>query len=139
MIDSGPALTQDHEGYCPIYLDSLGFPTQGYGSLLTNKRPYKNLKEYHEELFQEQYAEAEAEYNKLGLDLDPVRRAAVVDLVYNLGIKKFSRFGNTLAALKMRDWESAVRCLENTLWYKQVGRRGPRICKLIKHGTWEAL
>jgi lysozyme len=138
MIDSGPALTKDHEGYSPIYLDSMGYPTQGYGSLL-KKKSYKTLREYHEELFQEQYDQAVKEYETIGLSLDAVRTAAAVDMCYNLGLKGLLGFNHFLAAIKMRDWLSAAASLENSLWYKQVGRRGPRITKLIREGRWDVL
>ena len=139
MIDSGPAFTKDAEGYSKeVYLDSLSYPTHGYGCLL-KKRKYNSVKEYHDELFMEKYSQAEVDYCALGLDLDDVRRAAVVDLIYNLGGEGFKQFKDTIAALKMRDWILAATCLENSKWYKQVGRRGPRICKLIKEGRWDVL
>ena len=138
MIDSGPALTKDNEGYLPIYLDSLGYPTQGYGSLLRRKS-YNTLLEYHTELFYEQYEQAVKETFTLGLELDPVRTAAVVDLCYNLGLKGLLGFTHFLAALRMKDWTAAASALEHSLWYKQVGRRGQRIIKLILSGKWEVL
>jgi GH24 family phage-related lysozyme (muramidase) len=140
MIDNGPALTQDNEGYVEgIYLDSLGFPTCGFGKLLDGRMAYKSVREWHEKIFYEEYSKAEAEYEKMGFDLDSIRRAAVVDLLYNLGPNRFSKFNGFIAALKMRDWGSAVNSLENSLWYRQVGRRGPRITKLIKEGRWDVL
>lgn len=140
MILDGPALTKDHEGYRPdIYLDSLGYPTHGYGFLLDGSHPYKSVKEYHDKKFAEEYSKAESYYEKLGLDLDTVRRCAVVDLLYNLGPNRFSKFIATLAALMRGDFDGAASNLENSLWFKQVGRRGPRICKLIRYGTWDCL
>ena len=140
MIDSGHALTMDNEGYVEgIYLDSLGFPTCGYGKLLDGRMVCNSVKEWHERIFYEEYAKAEAEYERLGFSLDPVRRAAIVDLLYNLGPNKFAKFHNFIAAIKMRDWLGAVNSLEHSLWFKQVGRRGPRITKLIKNGRWDAL
>jgi hypothetical protein len=62
-----------------------------------------------------------------------------VDLLYNLGAFKFYKFRNFSLALKNGYWELAAQHLENSLWFKQVGRRGPRIVKLIKTGKWEAL
>jgi GH24 family phage-related lysozyme (muramidase) len=140
VIDNGPDLTKNHEGYVEgVYLDSLGYPSTGFGICLDWSRPYQSVREYHEAAFANRYGEAVADYDNLGLDLDPVRTAAVVDLLYNLGPVKFAKFTSTLAALKMRDWNLAAACLENSRWFKQVGRRGPRICKLIREGRWEAL
>ena len=140
MIDSGPALTKNHEGYVEgVYLDSLGHPTTGYGLCLEPVLSFHTVKEWHEHKFQEEYAKAEKAYDTLGLDLDAVRRSAVVDLLYNLGLTKLLKFIGTLGALKMKDWLAAANHLENSAWYKQVGRRGKRICKLIRDGVWESL
>ena len=140
MIDNGPALTKFHEGYDEgIYIDTLGHPTCGYGICLDPVNSYQSVKQYHERRFSEEYGKAEKEYEKLGFDLDDIRRAAVVDLLYNLGAFKFYKFRNFSAAMKMKDWLAAANHLENSLWYKQVGRRGPRICTLIRTGQWEKL
>jgi len=137
MIDSGPALTMDNEGYVEgVYLDSLGFPTCGYGYCLDSTRVCKTVKEWHEQKFRENYQEAEDYYEAYNFGLDPVRRAAVCDLLYNLGPNKFSKFIGFHAALRMKDWLSAVAALEHSLWYKQVGRRGNRIVGIIKTGQW---
>jgi GH24 family phage-related lysozyme (muramidase) len=82
-IDSGPELTKNHEGYVEgIYLDSLGYPTMGYGTLLC-KEKFVSVKEYLSSCFMAKYFEAETAYAQLGIDLDDVRRSAVVDLIYN--------------------------------------------------------
>jgi GH24 family phage-related lysozyme (muramidase) len=135
---NGKDLVKNHEGYSErVYLDSLGYPTHGYGFLLEKKK-YKTVREYHDALFDVEYAKAESLYAKLGLDLDDVRRCAVVDLCYNLG-PQFANWNSTLTALQMKDYRQAANYLEQTRWYKQVGRRGPRICNLIREGKWEAL
>ena len=138
-IDSGPSFTKDAEGYSKeVYLDSECYPSHGFGFLLELKK-YKTVREYHEAKFATEYAESEREYETLGLDLDPVRRACVIDLLYNMTLEKVLKFHDTLAALRMRDWHCAACCLEQSRWYKQVGRRGPMICKLIRTGKWESL
>ena len=102
MIDSGIALTQDNEGYREgIYLDSLGYPTTGYGFCLDSSFVYSSVKEWHQRKFFEMYNQAEANYEKYNFGLDPVRRAAVVDLLYNLGPNRFSKFVNFISALRM--------------------------------------
>jgi GH24 family phage-related lysozyme (muramidase) len=139
MIDSGPELTKHFEGYVEgLYLDSLGYPTCGWGTLC-RKEKFGSVKEYLERCFLEKYHEAEAAYDQLGLDLDEVRRAAVVDLIYNLGPAGFAKFHETTAMLKMKDYNAASICLSQSRWYKQVGRRGPLICKLIQTGRWDSL
>jgi GH24 family phage-related lysozyme (muramidase) len=136
----GRELTKGHEGYVEgIYLDSLGYPTCGYGHCLDWTKSYKTVKAYHEDKFREHYAQAEQDYLRLELDLDPVRAAAVKDLLFNLGYGKFIQFHATIRALRMKDYRQAAHQLEQSRWYKQVGRRGPRICKLIETGDWGAI
>ena len=138
-IDSGPELTKFFEGYVEgVYLDSLGYPTMGYGTLLC-KEKFVSVKEYLTSCFMEKYREAEEAYEQMGFDLDPVRRCAVVDLIYNLGPAGFSKFHDTIPMLRMKDYNAAATLLEQSRWYKQVGRRGPMICKLIRTGKWESL
>ena len=138
-IDCGPDLTKHFEGYVEgVYLDSLGYPTMGYGTLLC-KEKFVSVREYLTSCFLEKYREAEAAYDKLGLDLDEVRRSAVVDLIYNLGPAGFNKFQETQAMLRMKDYHAAATLLEQSRWYKQVGRRGPAICELIRTGKWESL
>ena len=138
-IDSGPELTKHFEGYVEgVYLDSLGYPTMGWGTLCC-KEKFGSVKEYLERCFMSKYREAEEAYEQMGFDLDPVRRSAVVDLIYNLGPSGFSKFVETIGLLKMKDYNAAAVHLEQSRWYKQVGRRGPKICALIRTGRWDAL
>ena len=140
MIDSGPALTMFNEGYREgVYLDSEGYPTTGYGYCLDSALVYHTVKEWHEAKFREMYQQAEVNYERYGFVLDPVRHAAVVDLLYNLGPTRFAKFIRFIAALRAQDWEAAANSLENSLWFRQVGRRGPRIINLIQHGRWDAI
>ena len=137
MIDSGEALTKDNEGYEEgLYVDSQGYVTTGYGNCLDCDLKVNSLKEWHELKFNNAYTEAEADYDNLKLDLDPVRKAAIVDMLYNMGSTKFSRFHDTLMGLRMKDWNATAVALEHSLWYKQVGRRGKRIVAMIRTGQW---
>ena len=138
-IDCGPDLTKHFEGYSETpYICPAGYPTEGYGSKMDN-RQFKSTREWHEQLFRERYADAEKACDQLGLDLDPCRRAAVCDLIYNLGAAGFAKFHDTIADLKMKDYGAAAVHLEQSRWYKQVGRRGPRIVSLIRTGKWESI
>jgi GH24 family phage-related lysozyme (muramidase) len=140
MITNGRDFAKDAEGYLEnVYLDSEGYPTVGYGWCLDYTRKWNSVKDFLNSKFEEKYHEAELDYEKLGLDLDPVRRDAVIDLIYNMGLTKVLKFKNTLAALKMKDYLGAGNNLEQSLWYKQVGRRGKRIVNLIKTGNWDSL
>lgn len=68
--------------------------------------------------------------------LDDVRLAALTDLSFNLGITKLLRFRNTLVAIKAHDWEATAKHLRQSLWFQQVGERGPRIIDMFRTGQW---
>lgn len=138
MITTPEELIKNHEGFkSRVYKDSLGFLTGGYGHAFLDGS--KLTKEICDLLFIEDFTQAINDYEQLGLVLDDVRRAACLDLLFNLGLTKLLRFKNFLAYMRSSSWESAAAALENSLWFKQVARRGPRICSLIRSGKWEAL
>jgi GH24 family phage-related lysozyme (muramidase) len=140
VITNGRDFTKEAESYSDkVYLDSEGYPTVGWGWCLDWSRKWKSVQEFLDFKFEQKYHEAEADYDKLNLVLDTVRQQAVVDLIYNMGLAKVLKFKNTLAALRDNNFALAAYNLEQSLWYKQVGRRGSRICKLIKEGRWEVL
>jgi lysozyme len=56
--------------------------------------------------------------------LDEVRQGVVVDIVFNLGSKGFSKFEKTIDAIEDGDWDRAADELEDSKWYDQVGLRG---------------
>lgn len=138
MITNATDLIKNHEGYREeVYNDSLGFPTGGYGHAFL---PGSKLRKYIWELiFCDDLADVAADYEKLGLDLDDVRRSACLDLLFNLGLTKLLKFKTFLKHMKSGNWPEAAAALENSRWFTQVARRGPRICALIREGKWEVL
>lgn len=68
--------------------------------------------------------------------LDTVRKNAVVELVFNLGLPKLKKFVNFLDFMQQERWAHAAGELENSLWFRQVRDRGPVIVKMIRTGEW---
>ena len=66
--------------------------------------------------------------------LDTVRQRAMVDLAFNLGIGKLLTFKRFLAAMARGDWDRAGDELVDSDYYRQVGRRGPVIERMIRSG-----
>lgn len=73
-----------------------------------------------------------------GLDywdaLDPARRMVVADMVFNLGLARFLKFKKTNAALLEGDYEKAAVEMEDSSWYRQVGRRAVKLQKIMRQG-----
>ena len=125
------------------YRDSLGFWTIGYGHLIHGEVGCEEREITLDEA--DAYLDADI---KVALDqarglpefhsLNDVRRDAVVELVFNLGVDKWKKFVKTRAAIADERWQDASNNLKNSLWYTQVGhRRGDRIAKQLLKGTYE--
>ena len=128
------------EGYSSkVYLDTLGLPTCGVGHLVLEQ---DNLKvcdtitpQQIDDFFTQDIQNAIKIVDSLGLDLDDFRYRVCVNLAFNLG-NKIRLFSHFLAACKAHDWPTAANELQNSLWFTQVGHRGPETCYAILNGKW---
>lgn len=68
--------------------------------------------------------------------LDEPRKLAIVDMVFNLGYEKLTTFQQFLGCMEQARYNDAANDLENTLWYKQVGRRAVYLTNVIRTGEW---
>jgi len=68
--------------------------------------------------------------------LNEVRQAAIIDLLFNLGLVRFRKFVRFIASMNDQNWLSAGQELAASAWWLQVGRRGPRIRSMIETGEW---
>jgi lysozyme len=125
-----------HEGFRDkIYFDSLGFLTIGYGHALLpgSKFPQVAI----DELFKHDFAQALQDYDKLGFELDEVRKACVVDMLFNLGIKKLRKFSKMLFSLGIPDYKLAAKEMRDSAWYYQVGHRAEELALMMETGEWQ--
>lgn len=65
--------------------------------------------------------------------LSQPRQHAILNMIFNLGGVRFSKFKNMIAAMRAKDWDLAAKEAKESLWYKQVGSRGDRVIELIKN------
>jgi len=121
------------EGYSEkVYTDPLGFPTGGWGHHFAHGSALP--KSIWEKIFDYDYWVAERDCDRLGLDLDPVRRAVVIDLIFNMGIHKVKAFVKMLTALRNKEWLKAHDELLNSRYAQQVGRRARENANLLAKG-----
>ena len=128
-------LIKKHEGYRDsIYYDTVGVPTGGYGHAFL---PGSSLpKDIWDEIFLYDYNIAVSDYYSLELDLDPVRRAVIVNMIFNLGISKFLGFRKTLVYVRAGEYEKAAKEMLNSKWAGQVGRRATELAKMMRTGEY---
>lgn len=150
------------EGYDnKLYKDTEGYWTIGIGQLIT-KSPSKSTAEAELDKLmgracsgQITRQEAEALFNKsvdkavVGIQknvllrsvydvLDSVRQAALINMVFQMGVAGVASFTNSMALLKAKNWEKAATNLAQSKWYKQTPNRAKRVIETFRTGTWKA-
>jgi lysozyme len=63
--------------------------------------------------------------------LTDIRQRAVADLCFNMGEQSLSKFKQFLRYMKTGDYTAAGNSLIDSIWFKQVKRRGPNILTMI--------
>lgn len=69
-------------------------------------------------------------------ELNIYRQIALVDFSFNVGKTTMESFKNTLGAINRKDFKRAGSGFRNSLWYRQVGRRGDIISSVIEEGRF---
>jgi lysozyme len=126
-----------HEGYREkVYIDSVGVPTGGYGHAFLNGSRLPAI--VCEMLFEQDFNIAKQDYeflaNRHGLDLDPVRRGVIINLLFNMGIVRVQKFVKMLAALSNKAWGLAADEMLDSKWAKQVGKRSTYLAEKMRNG-----
>ena len=115
-------LIKKHEGFRPyVYYCSQGYPTGGYGHAFLDRSPISHA--VASLLFEEDFARAASDYDKLSVSLDPVRRAVLYDMLFNLGLSRLRRFKKMLKALRSGDYVKAAAEILDSEYARQVGGR----------------
>ena len=66
--------------------------------------------------------------------LDEVRQAAILDMVFNMGVSRFNAntWVKTFAAIQDEDWEKAANEMLDSKWAKQVYNRAKRLMNRLR-------
>jgi len=68
--------------------------------------------------------------------LNEARKAAIVDMIYNLGFGGFGKFRQFQLAMARGDFQKASQEMLQSLWAKQVGSRADELSQIISTGEW---
>ena len=127
-----------HEGYREtVYFDSVGVPTVGYGhALLEGSRVPAVVADI---LFEQDYNDASKDYTLLALrwgfnDIDTVRRGIIINMLFNMGMSRVSKFQKMLTALQMGEYDKAADEMLDSRWATQVGKRADELADLMRKG-----
>ena len=66
--------------------------------------------------------------------LNEARQAAIIDMVYNLGMAGFKTFRQTIACIEHGDYSAAADKMLISTWAKQVGARAIELAGIIRPG-----
>jgi lysozyme len=128
-----------------IYLDHLGYPTFGIGHLITKKdeeygspvgTPVSKERVYEafEQDLQLSIRECHALFGKGFFESLPAdAQEILVNMMFNLGRPRLSRFVQMRAALEKRDWLKVAEEMKDSLWYRQVGNRSIRLVTRMRN------
>lgn len=68
--------------------------------------------------------------------LDAARKGVLINMCFNLGWPRLSKFVNTLSCIEKGDYKAAAKGMLDSLWAKQVGDRAVRLAKQMETGEW---
>ncbi len=115
-----------------VYEDSRGIRTVGYGHALHvgSTIPAQAA----ELIFESDYQHAVFCFEKLNLDLDSVRRSAVIDMIFNMGLAGVVKFEHFIFALRHGDYIRAANELMDSKYARQLPARAKRNRDKIIYG-----
>ena len=134
-----------HEGeVLNIYEDSLGYKTLGVGHLCQPEDPEYDwavgtsvsqevVDMYYEDDFNKHYMEAihvfgsHEDWN----NLPEIIQRVLVNMCFNLGGSRLSKFRNMLKACREHNWKEMSVQMQDSRWYRQVGRRSKELQQAV--------
>lgn len=149
MIDRERLRTQlaKHEGNRPFVYDDAtgkpigeatfvrGMPTVGVGRNLSGKGLSEDEIRYLLDNDISDCATLAYGYKWFG-NLDSVRQNAVVELLFNLGPKRFAGFKKFISFMNEGRYAQAAGELKDSAWWSQVKGRAQTIHDMILKGEW---
>ena len=130
-----------HEGLRTLpYEDSVGVLTIGVGHNLED-RPLTHKAV--QTILEDDIAEAVHELNRIKGYLDfektlsDARENVLIEMVFNLGSPRLSKFVKFWAAVKDSDYETASIEMLDSKWARQVGQRAKTLAEQMRTGEFQ--
>ena len=137
-----------HEGeVLEVYEDSLGYVTFGVGHLIKDSddehgQPVgtpvsqERVDEVYEYDFDKHLDETIHLFESKGGEdfyaLPENIQHVLVNMTFNLGGTRFSKFNNMWKGVIENDWEKVAVEMEDSRWFKQVGRRSVELQEMVR-------
>ena len=137
-----------HEGeVLEIYEDSLGYLTFGVGHLIKDSDDEHGLPvgtpvsqervdEVYEYDFEKHVEETIHVFESKGGEdfyaLPEDIQHVLINMTFNLGGTRFGKFNNMWKGVIENDWEKVAVEMEDSRWFKQVGRRSVELQEIVR-------
>lgn len=126
-----------------IYEDHLGYPTFGVGHLVLESDPEhgqpigtpvseERVRECFERDLDTAIGECVVLYEEAWDNFPDEVQEVLVNMVFNLGRPRLSKFKKFNAKLLEGDWAGAAPEGRDSLWYRQVGKRAERLMERLE-------
>ena len=138
-----------HEGeVLEIYEDSLGYLTFGVGHLIKESDPefgqpagtpvsQERVDEVYEIDFDKHVEETIHVFESKGgedfYSLPEDIQHVLINMTFNLGGTRFSKFNNMWKGVIENDWEKVAVEMEDSKWFGQVGRRSVELQQMVRN------
>ena len=138
-----------HEGeVLEIYKDSLGYLTFGVGHLVREDDPefgqpegtpvsQERVDEVYEHDFDKHVEETIHLFESKGGEdfytLPEDIQHVLINMTFNLGGTRFAKFNNMWKGVIECDWEKMAVEMEDSRWFKQVGRRSVELQEMVRN------
>lgn len=138
-----------HEGeVLEIYKDSLGYLTFGVGHLVKEDDPefgqpegtpvsQERVDEIYDIDFDKHVEECIHVYESKGgedfYSLPEDIQHVLINMTFNLGGTRFGKFNNMWKGVIANDWEKVAVEMEDSRWFKQVGRRSVELQEMVRN------
>jgi GH24 family phage-related lysozyme (muramidase) len=138
-----------HEGeVLEIYKDSLGYLTFGVGHLVREDDPefgqpegtpvtQERVDEVYEHDFDKHVEETIHLFESKGGEdfyaLPEDIQHVLINMTFNLGGTRFAKFNNMWKGVIENDWEKVAVEMEDSRWFKQVGRRSVELQEMVRN------
>ena len=133
-------LRRDEGEKFSVYQDHLGYWTIGVGVLVDGRKGGAITPAESAFLLQNRLDDRERVLDRAlpwFKTLDPVRRAALLNMAYQLGSAGLLQFVRSLDAIRDSRYAVAESYLLDSLWARQTPERARRVARQVATGEWQ--
>lgn len=135
MIETLTQRIMRHEGFrARPYADTMGKMTIGYGRNLTADGIAEDEAEF---MLKNDIEEATLATNRAFpwiLGLDEVRQSVLIEMIFQLGLHGVLNFSKMIAAIRIKDYNTAAKEMLNSNWHTQTPARCEELANLMLTG-----